>query len=689
MPTVTINGTAIEVAPGTSIIQACEQLGIEVPRFCYHERLSVPANCRMCLIELKGSPKPVASCAMPCADKMEIFTDSELVHRARKGVMEFLLINHPLDCPICDQGGECDLQDQALGYGFDRGRYAENKRAVNEKYLGPLIKTFMTRCIQCTRCVRFADEIAGAPEIGLLGRNESVEIGTYVEKAIASELSGNLVDVCPVGALTSKPYAFAARPWELRKTDTIDVFDAVGSNIRVDSRGPEVMRVLPRVNEDINEEWIADKSRHAIDGLKRQRLDRPYVRRNGKLEAVSWAEALKTVAERVAGVSGKRIAAIAGDMADSESLVALKDLMGQLGSTNLECRQGGGRFDPTARAGYLFNTTIVGIDQADALLIVGSNPRWEAPIINARIRKRYLQLREGFQAAVIGAKLDLTYPYAYLGAGPQTLAEVASGKHAFAEALRNAKAPMLILGSAATARPDGLAIHALARQIAENAGMVREGWNGFNMLHRAASRVGALDLGFAPVAGGLDLAGIVAGAGKGDIEILFLLGADEIDTDKLGKAFVVYQGHHGDKGAHRADVILPGAAYTEKTATYVNTEGRAQMTRRAVFPPGEAREDWKIVRALAEALGKSLPYDSLSQVRRRLAEASPTFRGIDAVTPAQWTAFAAEGTIDAAPFAMPVSNYYMTDSISRASPTMAKCTEEFGIGGAERTGTNG
>jgi NADH-quinone oxidoreductase subunit G len=684
MPTLTINGISIDVAAGTSIIQACEQLGIEVPRFCYHERLSVPANCRMCLVEQKGAPKPVASCAMPCGDKMEILTDSPLVHKARKGVMEFLLINHPLDCPICDQGGECDLQDQALGYGFDRGRYIENKRAVNEKYLGPLIKTFMTRCIQCTRCIRFADEIAGAPEIGLLGRNEMVEIGTYVESAITSELSGNLVDVCPVGALTSKPYAFAARPWELKKTDSIDVFDAVGCNIRIDARGPEVLRVLPRTNEDVNEEWIADKSRHAVDGLMRQRLDQPYVRKNGKLTPATWLEALAAIAAKVKGLDGAKIAAIAGDMVDAEALIALKDLMTGLGSPNLECRQDGGKFDPGARGGYLFNSTIVGIDQADAFLIVGANPRWEAPLINARIRKRFLALRENFKAAVIGASLDLTYPYEYLGAGPQTLADVADGKHPFAEVLKNAKNPMIILGSGAVARADGAAIQALAAKI----DVAREGWNGFNFLHRAAGRVGALDLGFVPGEGGRDLDGILDGAGKGEIEVVYLLGADEFDTTKLGSAFVIYQGHHGDAGAHRADVILPGAAYTEKNATYVNTEGRAQMARLAVFPPGEAREDWKIVRALAETLGKTLPYDSLGQIRRRLAEAAPVFLAIDSVTPATAAKLNAKGMIDDAPFVMPIENYYMTDTISRASPTMAKCTEDFGTG-TERTGTHG
>jgi NADH-quinone oxidoreductase subunit G len=445
-----------------------------------------------------------------------------------------------------------------------------------------------------------------------------------------------------------------------------------------------VLRVLPRTHEDVNEEWIADKSRHAVDGLMRQRLDQPYVRKNGKLTPATWLEALAAIAAKVKGLDGAKIAAIAGDMVDAEALIALKDLMTGLGSPNLECRQDGGKFDPGARGGYLFNSTIVGIDQADAFLIVGANPRWEAPLINARIRKRFLALRENFKAAVIGASLDLTYPYEYLGAGPQTLADVADGKHPFAEVLKNAKNPMIILGSGAVARADGAAIQALAAKI----DVAREGWNGFNFLHRAAGRVGALDLGFVPGEGGRDLDGILDGAGKGEIEVVYLLGADEFDTTKLGSAFVIYQGHHGDAGAHRADVILPGAAYTEKNATYVNTEGRAQMARLAVFPPGEAREDWKIVRALAETLGKTLPYDSLGQIRRRLAEAAPVFLAIDSVTPATAAKLNAKGMIDDAPFVMPIENYYMTDTISRASPTMAKCTEDFGTG-TERTGTHG
>ena len=687
MPKLTIDGIEVEVEPGTSVLQACEQIGIEIPRFCYHERLSVPANCRMCLVEMEKAPKPVASCAMPCGEGMVIKTNTDLVHKARKGVMEFLLINHPLDCPICDQGGECDLQDQAMGYGFDRSRFQENKRAVKDKYLGPLIKTIMTRCIHCTRCIRFADEIAGVPELGATGRGEHMEIGTYIEQAISSELSGNLIDVCPVGALTSKPYAFTTRPWELRKTETIDVMDAVGSNIRVDTRGPEVMRVIPRLNEDVNEEWLADKSRFSYDGLKRQRLDRPYVRKDGKLQPASWAEAFAAIAAKVKGVPGERIAALAGDLVDAESMVALKDLVEGLGSKNLDCRQDGAAFDTSARAGYLFNTTIAGIEKADAILLIGTNPRWEAALVNARIRKRYLM--GGLKVGVIGQQLDMTYPTTYLGAGPQTLQDVVDGKHAFSEVLKEAKRPMLILGAGVLRRADGPAIHALARQLAESFNLIQEDWNGFNVLHTAAARVGGLELGFLPGQGGKATADILSAASAGQIDVVYLLGADEIDTSKLGKAFVIYQGHHGDRGAHRADVILPGAAYTEKNGLYVNTEGRVQMARMAAFPLGEAREDWKIIRALGEQLGVKLPYDSLSQVRKRLAETSPVFRSIEALVAAEWGSFGRPGTIDNAPFGPVIENYYMTDPISRASATMAKCTETFVLAARERTGTHG
>jgi len=666
MPKLTIDGMEVTVEPGTSIIQAAEQLGVEIPRFCYHDKLSVPANCRMCLVEVEKSPKPVASCAMPCADGMNVFTKSPLAQKARKGVMEMLLVNHPLDCPICDQGGECDLQDQAVAYGFDRSRYREEKRAVKDKELGPLVKTVMTRCIHCTRCVRFGDEIAGVSDMGVLNRGEHLEIGTYVEQMVGSELSGNLIDVCPVGALTSKPYAFTARPWELRKVDSLDVFDAVGSNIRIDTRGGAVMRIQPRLNEDVNEEWISDKVRFSWDGLKQSRLDTPYVRVDGKLKPASWGEAFGAIADRIAGLSGEKMAALAGDTADCEAIVALKDLMTALGCTAFECRTDGAQFDTSTPAGWLFNTTIAGLEQADAILLVGTNPRTEAALINARIRKTWLAKR--IKIGLIGAQCDLNYPVKYLGAGAETLEELAAGKGAFADVLKGAKNPVIILGMGALRRADGMAIHALARKVAATYNMVREDWNGFNLLHTAASRTGALMLGF--TGGNLDK--------MLSAQMLYLLDADNIPVEKIGKdTFVIYQGHHGDKAAARADVILPGAAYTEKNATYVNTEGRVQTARQAVFPPGEAREDWKIIRALSEMLAKTLPYDDIAQVRARLAAVNPAFTALNQPLKAEWKSFGTEGKADKAPFAVAVENFYQTDSVTRASKTMAACTAAF------------
>jgi len=689
MTKLTIDGQEVAVSPGTTVLQAAQQIGIEIPHFCYHERLAVAGNCRMCLVEQEKSPKPVASCAMPVGEGMVIHTDSAKARKARKGVMEFLLINHPLDCPICDQGGECDLQDQAVAYGGGSGRFEENKRAVADKDFGPLIKTSMTRCIQCTRCVRFATEIAGVEDLGATGRGEHMEIGTYVERTLSSELSGNIIDLCPVGALTSKPYAFVTRPWELRKTETIDVLDAVGANIRVDSRGPQALRVLPRLNEDVNEEWIADKTRFAVDGLSRKRLDRPFVRRDGKLVEASWDEAFKTIAKRLAGVAGTKIAGIAGDLADVESLVALKDLLTALGSPHLESRQDGAKLDPASRAGYLFNTTIAGIEKADAALLIGTDPRWEAPLINARLRKRYLA--RGFKVAAIGPELDLTYPVAQLGAGPDILAAIASGQHEWSGVLQNAKNPMLILGMGALSRKDGAQILGLARAVAEKFGLVRDDWNGFNVLHRAASRVGALDAGFVPGPGGRDLEGILAGAESGEIEAVYLLGADEIDMRRLGTSFVIYQGHHGDAGASRADVVLPGAAYTEKNATYVNTEGRVQHGQLAVFPPGDAREDWKILRALSAVLGQTLPYDSLGALRERLLSLNSVFGSVDTVTKAHWGGFGASGPTDPAPFDYPIKDFYLTDPISRASATMEAASAAYWAERATtaKTGTNG
>jgi NADH-quinone oxidoreductase subunit G len=675
-----IDGKEIEVPAEFTLLQACEAAGAEIPRFCYHERLSIAGNCRMCLVEIKGGPKPVASCAWgvrdcrpgPKGEPPEISTRSPMVKKAREGVMEFLLINHPLDCPICDQGGECDLQDQAMGYGVDTSRFAENKRAVEDKYLGALVKTSMNRCIQCTRCVRFASEVCGVPEMGATGRGEDMEITTYLESALTSELQGNLVDICPVGALTSKPYAFAARPWELGKTQSIDVMDAVGSAIRVDTRGREVMRILPRVNEAVNEEWISDKTRHVVDGLRTQRLDRPYIRENGQLLAASWPEAFEAIAAKVARSDGKRIGAIAGDLAAVEEMFALKDLLSKFGSVNLAA-QGSDAFDRKAgRASYIFNPTIAGIEQADALLIVGSNPRREAAVLNARIRKRWRtgQLKVG----VIGDKADLTYTYDYLGAGTDSLSDLAAVKHSFAQVLKGAKHPIVLVGAGVAARHDGAAVLALAAKLALEFGAIKDGWNGFGVLHNAASTVGALDIGFAPGEGGLSATEITK---VGTLDVLFSLGADEIKLPDDG-TFVVYIGTHGDRGAHRADVILPGAAYTEKSGLYVNTEGRVQMANRAAFPPGDAREDWAIIRALSDILGKKLPYDSLSALRQAIFRATPHLMRMDQIEAGDASAIKTlagkGGGVEKTPFKSPVEDFYLTNPIARASAVMAECS---------------
>jgi len=685
MSKIKVDGIELDVPADFTLLQACESAGAEIPRFCFHERLSIAGNCRMCLIEVKGGPpKPVASCAMsvrdlrpgPNGEPPEMFTKTPMVKKAREGVMEFLLINHPLDCPICDQGGECDLQDQAMAYGVDGSRFKENKRAVDDKYIGPLVKTSMNRCIQCTRCIRFSAEVAGVPELGATGRGEDMEITTYLERAMSSELQGNVIDLCPVGALTSKPYAFQARPWELVKTESVDVMDAVGAAIRVDTRGREVMRILPRLNEDVNEEWISDKTRFIWDGLKAQRLDSPYVRENGRLVPATWGQAFAAIAARVKSAQPNRIGAIAGDLASVEEMFALKALLSSLGSENVDCRPESSRLDPRlGRASYIFNPTIAGIDYCDAILIVGSNPRHEAAVLNARIRKRWRQgdLRVG----LIGERVDLTYDYDYLGAGPDSLAALIGGDGAFAKVLAGAKRPLVLIGEGAFSRPDGLASLALAARIATAPGR-DEGWNGLAVLHSGASRVGGLDIGFVPGAGGLDVVGMVGAAAARQLDVLFLLGADDLNMNGLAETFVVYIGTHGDAGAHRADVILPGAAYTEKSGTYVNTEGRVQMTARAAFPPGDAREDWAILRALSDILGKVLPFDTLGELRAGLYRAFPHLQRIGAIEP---------GTVDqvsqlagkdakAANFAYGnrIGDFYLTNPIARASAIMAECS---------------
>ncbi|MGV6802346.1 MAG: NADH-quinone oxidoreductase subunit NuoG [bacterium] len=691
--TIKVNGREIDVDPNLTLLQACEAAGEEIPRFCYHERLSVAGNCRMCLIEVAGGPpKPVASCAQNVRDLRpgpegappELFTNTPMVKKAREGVMEFLLINHPLDCPICDQGGECDLQDQAMAYGRDGSDFVENKRLVTEKHMGPLIKTIMTRCIQCTRCVRFATEIAGVDDLGLVNRGENAEITTYLEKAVESELTGNLIDVCPVGALTSKPYAFTARPWELRKTESIDVMDAVGSNIRIDARGREVMRIVPRLHEDVNEEWLADKSRFIWDGLKKQRLDRPYIRENGKLRPASWEEAFECAASKIQATKPEKIAALAGDLVPTEGMKALKDLMVAIGTPHLDCRQDGASIGSLAdgskapRASYLFNSTIAGIEQADAIVIIGSNPRIEAPLVNARIRKAWLANMD-LQIGLIGPAAKLTYEYTHLGQEAQALTALAEGSSAFAKTFAAAKRPMIIVGTSVFTRKDHLEVMAAIAKIAAGSNLIDEEWNGFNVLHDAAARVGGLDLSFLPGAGGKSTKDILEAAEQGEMAVIYNYGCDELDTAKLKNSFVIYHGSHGDAGAHAADVIFPGAAYTEQNAIYVNLEGRAQMAFRAYFPFGEAREDWAIIRAFSERIGKTLPYDDLFAIRQAMIADAPMLGQLNKVDLASidLEALGQNGEIANAPFLSSVSNYYFTNPIARASDIMAECAGEL------------
>jgi NADH-quinone oxidoreductase subunit G len=677
MPIAKVNGVETEFEPGMTVLQVAERAGHEIPRFCYHERLSIAGNCRMCLVEVKpGPPKPQASCALPAADGQEIFTDTPMVKKAREGVMEFLLINHPLDCPICDQGGECDLQDQAVGYGRDGSRYAENKRAVEEKNMGPTVKTFMTRCIQCTRCVRFITEVAGVPDIGMISRGEDAEITTYLEKNIDSELSGNVNDLCPVGALTHRPWQYHYRPWELKKTETIDVMDALGSNIRADFKGSEVMRVLPRVNEGINEEWLSDVSRYAVDGLQRQRLDRPYVRENGRLRAASWDEALGVVAARLNAAPADRIGVVAGDLQDAESMKAALDLFRALGSANTDCRQDGAALGVGPREGWLFNSGLQGIENADAILIVGANPRVEAPLLNARLRKVWLAGKT--EIGLIGEQANLTFDYNWLGAGSKTVGKLPKAAVDF---LTKAERPAIIVGSGALTGETGPAVLNALGALAKKVGVVAPdsqeegGWNGFNVLHTAAARVAGLDMGFVPGEGGKTVFDMIK---PGALDVLFLLGADEIELGG-SDAFRVYLGSHGDRGAHGADVILPGSAYTEKPGLYVNTEGRVQMAERVVFPKGQAKEDWAILRALSALVGQTLPYDTLDALRSKLMADHPTFGRIDYLpTPAPFdvASLGKKGDLGDVAFASSVRDPYLNNPITRASVTMAELSAQ-------------
>ncbi|WP_288988677.1 NADH-quinone oxidoreductase subunit NuoG [uncultured Sphingopyxis sp.] len=659
MPKVTVDGVEIDVPQGATVLQACEQAGKEIPRFCYHERLSIAGNCRMCLVEVSpGPPKPQASCALPAAEGQVIKTDSPMVKKAREGVMEFLLINHPLDCPICDQGGECDLQDQSVAYGRGASRYDENKRAVTEKYMGPIVKTVMTRCIQCTRCVRFAEEVAGVEDIGAIYRGENMQITSYLERAVASELSGNVVDLCPVGALTSKPYAFEARPWELTKTLGIDMMDAVGTNVRIDSRGRQVLRVLPRVNDDVNEEWASDKTRHHVDGLMRRRLDRPYVRKDGRLVEASWAEAFAAIK---AANAGKSVAAIAGDMVDCETMFAAKALVNALGSDLLEGRQTGLAYDVTSLSAVNFNTTIAEAENADVILLVGTNLRWEAPLINTRVRKAVW--KKGAKVFGIGPEVDLTYKTEWLGDDASLVAKLPK---AAMDALKGAERPMLVFGGGALSVPG---VHGAALALAKSVDAVKDGWNGFNVVHFSAARMGALMLGYAQPGGIKD---IIAAKPK----LTFFLGADEVDFAAFDKSFKVYVGHHGDKGAHAADVILPAAAWTEKDFTTVNTEGRVQRSEKAVFAPGDAREDWSIFRALADALGVSVGFDSFDECRAAMIAAVPAL-GVEGLADYGWFVPKLDAKPEARTIPSPIKDFYLTNAICRASPTMERCSAEL------------
>ncbi|MEM0986028.1 MAG: NADH-quinone oxidoreductase subunit NuoG [Pseudomonadota bacterium] len=681
-----IDGQDIEVPRHYTLMQACEEAGAEIPRFCYHERLSVAGNCRMCLVQWHGAPKPIASCAQTVGDMRmnpdgsppNISTRGEYVQKAREGVMEFLLINHPLDCPICDQGGECDLQDQSMAYGRAGSRFALNKRAVEDKEMGPLVKTIMTRCIQCTRCVRFAAEVAGVEEIGMIARGEDAEITTYLEKSLTSELSGNVIDLCPVGALTSKPYAFNARPWELRKTPSIDVMDAMGAAIRVDAKGDAVLRIMPQVNEEVNEEWLSDKSRFVWDGLQRQRLDRPYIRENGKLRPAGWDEAFSKTCEALS-IPADRIGFVAGDLVEVEQARAALDLARGLGIQNTDCRPRGAQYGTSGvREHYLLNPTLMGIEDADALLLIGTNPRVEAAVWNARIRKAWLW--NGLEIGLVGEGVDLTYDYAHLGDSARALEGLLDRETAFTKVFASAERPMIVVGEAALCRDDGASVLAASLALAHEVGAVKEGWAGFGVLHTAAARVGALDVGFIPGEGGLETSNMLAGG----VETLVLLGVDDEDLTQVpANANVIYVGHHGDAGASRADIILPCTAYTEMAATYVNTEGRVQRTTRAVQPKGEAREGWAIFRALSERMGKTLPYDSAAALRQVLEQDEDSvFRGMGYAPGENGVAVLMErpetvGRLTDRPFRSAITDFHLSNPIARASKTMAECARQI------------
>tara|TARA_B100000959_G_scaffold67668_1_gene71716 strand:- start:1192 stop:3231 length:2040 start_codon:yes stop_codon:yes gene_type:complete len=665
VPKIIVNKKEVEFEDGMTVLQACELAGAEIPRFCYHEKLSIAGNCRMCLVEMEKSTKPIASCAMPATDGMKISTNTPLVDKARKGVMEFLLANHPLDCPVCDQGGECDLQDQSLFYGLDKSRYTENKRQVKEKYMGPLIKTQMTRCIHCTRCIRFATEVAGIPELGAAGRGEDTEITTYLEKSMESELSANVIDLCPVGALTSLPYIFEARPWELKKTETIDVMDAVGSNIRVDTYGWEVKRVLPRINEDINEEWISDKTRYACDGLLKQRIDVPYIRQNGRLEKVSWDQALKFLIKKINIFQPNQMAGLVGDLADLEMIYSFKLFFEKcLGSSNLECRQDRTYINPSERMNYIFNSSINGIEKSDFILLVGTNPRLEATMLNARIRKAYVKNK--IKICSIGDPGDLTYPYEYIGSKTSIIKDIISGEHEISNKIKKSKKPIIIIGESALRGKAGKYIFESLKSFLNNNNFINEKWNSLNVLNQQASRVGALDLGIFSI-NEKENFNFFDKIDNDEYKFIYLLGADNFNFEKKDK-FIVYQGSHGDKGAEIADIILPGAAYTEKDGLFINLEGRIQHAFKASFPPGNSREDWIILKDIANMMKKPLGFSNSNQLKN-LIKSYINSQAVNSKKVDKEISFLEEN-ISINPI-----DYYYTNPIARSSKVMSECRQ--------------
>jgi len=675
MPFITIDNQEIEFEDGMTVMQACELAGVEIPRFCYHDRLSIAGNCRMCLVEMDKSPKPIASCAMPATEGMKIKTNTDSIKRARKGIMEFLLINHPLDCPICDQGGECDLQDQALHYGLDRSRYEENKRAVKNKYMGPLVGTIMTRCIHCTRCVRFSTEIAGVDDLGLLGRGENAEITTYLEKAIESELSGNVIDLCPVGALTNKPYAFKARPWELNKTESVDIFDAMGSSIRIDTLGKKTLRVLPRLNEEINEEWISDKSRFAIDGLSKERIDIPYIKRNGKLISTEWDEVLNRITQEISKHGKENTLALSGKFTDIETLFATKYFVQSLGSNFFDCRYDNAQFIENQRSSYLFNSSIQEIDNAEVILLVGTNPRWEASVLNARIRKSYIN--NDCKIGLIGKKIDLTYEYSHLSDNIEHLNDLLNDRSPFSELLKNSKKSLMIIGNSAINFRDGKEVLNVCSEIAKKYNISTNNFNGFNVLQQDISKAGAIDIGFY----NNDFAQNFDQKIKDHISkfnpVVFLLSCDEINHSILEGAFIVYLGHHGDVLAQLANVVLPTPAYTEKSSTYVNMEGRVLQTTRCYHPLGESKEEWKIFRSLSNNFSQKLRFNNLSELRNEISNLFPVFKKINNLPSSSKLDFGSSTKIENRVLEYNIKNFYMTDVISRASITMANCSREI------------